>query len=251
MEIEEAPPAYDLVVKNDHNYDGMNMAVLEDQKQKGILNSQEYLEAKHELMHGERKFSPSDAEHIPMDAKLISIHPDLKKRVIIELANDSLDAQQWKQAIPFDIPKKLEKKLSKQEWTAIMQHLSSIPDVACLFPCQWVWIFLLILFFVILLRLGIWLFFCLLPLGWILDMAQYLLRYFLCKWNRELKEKNIYLKFQTIKRDFHEKHYLSIAFEPDEIRKLKQEPIFQRGQDIYHQERGDARCCPIDSHRVL
>ena len=246
----DPPPPYGA-------YEGVNVAVLQDQYQKGIINQHQYEQAKNDLMISQQPNIEISTQPegqniaIPAGSKLINIVPDLNKRVIVELHGNPFEKIPWRQKCLIAMPNILQNILTKDEWDQMMKELAHTPNVACLFPCQWVWIAILVLFFVVLLWTWTWLFLCLIPLGWFLDCFQYILRRFLCKYNRRLRPKGVYIKFQTIKRDFHERHYLSIAFTPDEINKLKREPIFQRGQDIWHQEDGTGRCCPIDSHRVF
>jgi len=136
-----------------------------------------------------------------------------------------------------------------------MSELRNTQKKACMFPCFWVWVLYIIILLITI--HAFWgLILCIFPLGYFLDAHQWMLRLFLRKWNKKLSNAitgnaSVLIKFQTIKKELHEKKYLCIAHTVKEVEKLRKEPIFQRGTSMENQEYGRTACCPIDWHRVL
>ena len=182
---------------------------------------------------------------IPANAgTLLGIRPNLRERVIVDVSGSI--------TVEVGLPQQLrDRGFTESEWDQMIGELNAIGGKACHYPCHWIYIFMHILCFAVLFLTMIWLLYVLCPYGWCFDYHQKFLKQWIKKWNDELRPRGFYLKFQNIKRDFHEKKYLCIAFTPEEIHKLQSEPAFQRGQDVWHQEAGDARGCPIDAHRII
>lgn len=225
------------------NIANQNQSSLADQLEKlgqlhstGKLTNEEFAAAKAKLLNPNPK-DPTDnnnQENHPQNlapqlqselqsepgenAVLIGIHPNTNERIIIALEN-KWDEKSWRERLCIQIPRELaEKGLPNHQWNTMMSELSKIPSLAFLSPFHWIWSILIIV------MLGIlgWLIvpillFAILPLGWILDATQWLLKFWLKKYRQILKRYGIYVKFQTIKRDFHERKYVCFAFTNQEI----------------------------------
>lgn len=197
-------------------------------------------------------------EHVPLMLKPPSnpvyknIRPDFSSRIVLPL--DGWSAPEWAATCNQPLPPQLAAKgLSAQQWTRMMTSLQQTQSKACKWPCFHIWVLFIILFFVVGRAIIIpVLIGALLPLGFCLDVHQMYLKIWLYRTNFKLKQLEILVKFQTIKRDFHERKYISFAFGTEEIQRLRSEPRFQRGEDLFHQESGgNPACCPVDWHRVV
>jgi len=244
-----------------------NKGIVQDLQQlvqwheKGVLTEQEFKAAKSKLIFDDEVAREVDARPPPEmvtpapkgiklsiyappkpeSPKLVGVFPNTEQRIIIRYGTQS-DV-----GLP---PQIRDKGVSPQQWDEMMRELDGVMGRACRWPCFWIYCFLHILCFGVLFITFVWLLYALCPYGWCFDCYTRYQKMWLRKWNAVMRPKGIFLKFQVIKRDFHEVKYLCIAYSEEEIQKMIAEPIFQRGEDIWNQEKGDARGCPIDSHRV-
>lgn len=244
-------------ISNENDINTSNDKMMNDLDQlikwhdEGVLNGDEFQAAKNKLIF-KKSPAPKDISlEVEKHPKLIGIHPNINERVIIEM-NDNPFHTEWKNKCKVSIPPQIAAKgVTEREWDLMMDELAETADKSCNYPCQWIYIFFHMLCFMVLFVTFIWLLYALVPYGWCCDCHQRILKQWLMKYNAKLRPKGIFVKFQTIKKDFHEKKYICFAVTPQEIQKLRSEPIFQRGTDIWHQENGEAVGCPIDSHRII
>eukprot|EP00397_Hematodinium_sp_SG-2012_P024838 GEMP01025897.1.p1 GENE.GEMP01025897.1~~GEMP01025897.1.p1 ORF type:complete len:523 (+),score=95.36 GEMP01025897.1:63-1571(+) len=182
----------------------------------------------------------------------IGIRPNTSERVMIEL--HGWNGDEWAPACNRAVPPELARNgVTEALWREVMDELRSTQAKACLCPVFHIYVLYIIVFVLTIGRVLVLplLVAAMLPLGWCMDVHQMFLKLFLRHANSKLAPYGVYVKFQNIKKDFEEQKWIMFAFTPAEIDKLKREPIFQRGTDMYRQEHGSAAPCPIDSHRVL
>ena len=219
--------------------------------EKGVLNDQEFKAAKRKLIFDDNLASevnadakplapstitPSDPMPAPKDIKLnlyippmpktptlVGVYPNVDERIIISYGTQS------EIGLP---PQIRDRGVSQDQWDEMMKELDAVFCKACRWPCFWIYCFMHMLCFGLLFITCAWLLYALCPYGWCFDCYTRYQKLWLKKWNGIMRPKGIYIKFQTIKRDFHEKKYICIAYSEQEIQKLIAEPIFQRGEDV-------------------